>query len=277
MRSTALPRSASVVALLSVTLAVGCSSNPEPQRRAEPPQSSLVNQAATQNRAAQAQTLIAQGDAALAAERWKDAVALYKRALAAQPNRWETYLNLAIAQTKVPDFNAAIETMKQGMAKGGAREWRMWYNLGTMYQDRGLYEEAVKAYRVGLNYHDKPHLDSLLNIGSAYLFQHKVDEAKSTFEYVVRLAPNDPRGHHNLAMLDQLQNHHERAIRGYEGVHQIDPNYAQSYFNKGVSLRRIKRCDEAVTSFRKYISLEPNGPYVKRATHNIKRCSTPQS
>ena len=143
---------------------------------------------------------ISAGNAAFASGKWADAADAWGSAASKRPS-WDVHMNHAIALSLKPDFEGAIAEMDKAMNAGGDQQWQAWFNLGNIYTNRGLYEEAITAYRAGLSLHSQPHIDSLLNISAGYMFLARYDDARATSDYVVQLAPDDPRGHHNLALI----------------------------------------------------------------------------
>jgi tetratricopeptide (TPR) repeat protein len=205
------------------------------------------------------------GNAAFASRQWADAADAWGAAAGKRPS-WDVHMNHAIALSLKPDFEAAIAEMGKAMNAGGDRQWQAWFNLGNIYTNRGLYAEAITAYRAGLSLHSTPHVDSLLNISAGYMFLSRYDDARATADYIVQIAPDDPRGHHNLALVLQLEERFDRALEAYEAVHRVDPNFAQSYYNKGVVLgRHLNRGRDGAAALQRYIDLDPDGPYVRRA------------
>lgn len=254
--------------LLSLCLVpvVACSSTPEQKEDSGKP---LVEKQVKYDPVT-ADTNAKAGHDALAAGDWKAAEAAYGRAIARNPQSWELRMNRAIALSMIPDFEAAMGEMQQAASQGGKDSWQFWFNMGNLYQNRGMYEESIKAYRAALGLHPTPHVDTLLNLGAGYLFVQRFAEARQTFEYVVELVPNDPRPHNNLALILQMEQKYPEAVAAYEQVHQLDPNYAQAYFNKADALGGgMGKNAEAIAAFERYIALEPDGPYVARAKNRI--------
>lgn len=252
-------------------LSVGCKSNPD--TKDSDAEDLIKEQPATANRAAVDQSevdaLVEAAKRSLEAQKWETAIEAYDRAIQIDPNNWELYADRAIAESKKPNFIAAIASMRKAMELGGEREWKAWFNLGNIYQNRGLYNESIEAYRVALGFQDKPHLDTLINLSSGYIFLSRFDEATATLDYIIEISPREPRAFHNLALILHMQRKFPEAEKAYAEVHDLAPDFAQSYFNRGDVLATLKRYEEAVASFERYVELEPNGPYVRRAKNLI--------
>jgi len=206
-------------------------------------------------------------------EDWRLAAKAYKRAIVANPNEWELYMDLAVVQSKIPQFLNAIESIEQAIDRGGAEDWRTWYNLGNIYQNRGMYAESIEAYRVARTYQDKPHVPTLLNIASGYIFLHRYEEARETLDYLATVSPREVRIYHNMALIDHLQRKYQPALEGYDRALELDAKFAQSHYNRGDVLINLKRWDEAAAAYGEYVRLEPEGAYIKRAKRKIKYCN----
>jgi tetratricopeptide (TPR) repeat protein len=254
------------LSMMCVVPLMACSSTPDEKDN---------NKALVETKQKKADPLVADnnakaGHAALANGDWKSAEQYYARAVKRNPESWELRMNHAITLSRVPDFEGAMAEMQQAANQGGKDSWLFWYNLGNLYQNRGMYEESIKAYRASLGLHQTPNIDILLNLGSGYLFVQRYEEAQQTFDYIIELAPRDPRAHSNLALILQMQKKYPEAVAAYEQVHQLDPEFAQAYFNKADALGGgMNKYAESIAAFERYIQLEPDGPYVVRAKNRI--------
>ncbi len=257
-------------------ISLGCKSSPQPQNpTAEETVLTNTPQATAQAPdAEQSEQDVAywtkKADEAIAGEQWEAASAAFTQALELRPNDWELYLDRAIVESKQPDFLSAIADIERAMELGGKRDWRTWFNLGNIYQNRGLYAESVEAYRVAIGLQDRPHLPTLLNLASGYTFLRDFDAARTTLEYVLGLSPSDPRALHNLALLEHMQRKFTEALEGYQMALDADPTFAQSHFNRADVLAELQRYEEAAAAYERYIELDPDGPYVVRARRRAK-------
>lgn len=255
---------------LSLSLvAMACSSTPDKkddQLIKETPQT--LNKTTPE----EIEAAVGAADALLAKEQYKEAVKAYERAIALAPDRWQIHHNYAIAQSAIPDFDGAIESMNNALKYGGERDPGAWFTLGNIYQNRNMYEESIDAYRAGISLRDKPHIESLLNISAAYIFLRRYDEAKETLAYILTVQPNEHRALNNLALIPHLNQDYKAADEGYNRVHELAPNYAYAYFNHADMLKDWKKCAQAIPLYEKYLTLEPDGAYIVKAKSRIQLC-----
>lgn len=213
-----------------------------------------------------AQEHFVKGNAKLESGDYKGAVKEYRRARKYHAERWDIAMNLGITYSRAGKFTKAINQMEEALRLGGDKELICYFNLGNVYQERGMYPQSVDAYRAALAQEpDKPHVDTLINLASAYMFMYQYDNAKQTYEYTRSLVPDDPRPVHGIALVLQAQNLYQQSYEMYENVHRIDPNFAMSYLNKSWVLAALDRYPEAIRSLETYLQKDPKGPYVRRA------------
>lgn len=260
MRQLSLP----LFLLFAVTFSVGCKSKPETKGSNEqlikemPEEKTRVNKEASE-------ALVQKALESVASRDWRNAERYYGAAIKNDPDNWRLYMDRAIAQSKVPDFLGAISTMRQALEKGGEREWVAWFNLGNIYQNRGMYYESIQAYRVAHGLTTEPNLDILVNISSGYIFLGQYDEAQETLSYILSIEPQELRALHNEAMILHLQREYDKALLAYDAVLAIDSSFAQSHFNKGHAFTALKRFREGAAAYERYLQIEPDGPYATRA------------
>jgi Flp pilus assembly protein TadD len=94
-------------------------------------------------------------------------------------------------------------------------------------------------------------------IGLAFAGQGKIDEAASAFLEAIRLRPDFPEAHYNLAVALGRLGRKEEAIPHFREALRIPPRDADACNRIGVSLMRLGRTAEAVSRFREALRLSP--------------------
>src|SRR5688572_27079954 len=79
---------------------------------------------------------------------YQDAVSAYQAAQVAEPDNPQLYFNAAEALARDGDLEAAMQTLQQAMERGDdTLKAQALYNLGGIFIDQDMYQEAVDAYR----------------------------------------------------------------------------------------------------------------------------------
>ena len=69
---------------------------------------------------------------------------------------------------------------------------------------------------------------------------------------------DDPHGLQNIAEVFRKREQYEEALKWYDKVFEINPDYTQAYADKGDALFRLKRYEEAIESLGRAIALQPD-------------------
>ncbi len=212
-----------------------------------------------------AQELFLKGNESLDDSKWDAAIASYDEALGKDIKQWEIHMNRGIALSRLAKFPEALSAFEASLRNGGESEPLVYFNLGNLYQDRGMYSAAIDAYRASLAYGDPQNVDTLLNMGAAYIFLRQWDHAVATFEYARQSAPDDARMVHGMALVKQLQDQPRDAAELYDQVHAMDPSFALAWFNQARCYAMMKDHDAALRAITEYIRLEPDSNVIGRA------------
>lgn len=79
-------------------------------------------------------------------------------------------------------------------------------------------------------------------------------------EALVKLFPDEERGHYRLGNFHYSRQEWPEAIAAYEAAIRINPEFAPAYNQLGYSLRNLGRLDEASKAFCTYMKLVPDEP-----------------
>ncbi len=91
-------------------------------------------------------------------------------------------------------------------------------------------------------------------------------QALAPMQKAAALLPNDFEVHYNLSLILYELGRLDEACTSYRRVIQVNPAYAPAYNNLGVTLQEMGKFDEAETSFRQAIEVDPN---YTNALHNL--------
>lgn len=251
-----------LILIVAASFFVGCSNTPKV----------VVQDVKEESNSQSAQELFVKGNAHLEAKEWKEAIAVYKQAENLE-TRWDLFLNRGIAEIQTGDFNSALNSFSEALKNGGEKEPIVYFNLGNLYQERGLYQDAVNAYRAGLVYvpAGTTDIDMITNLGAAYVFLRQWDDANETYEFLLGKAPNEPAALHGLGMVLQMQGQYDQAIEKYNQVSASFPKFAMSHYTKAQCLGSQKKYKESIEAYKEYKRLFPDSTYINRINAIIQR------
>ncbi|NYT00127.1 MAG: tetratricopeptide repeat protein [Methanocellales archaeon] len=100
-------------------------------------------------------------------------------------------------------------------------------------------------------------IKDLLIIGE-WLGKHEVhDEAEKMFDRITQLDPNHADAWSKKGISLGILERFEDAMECFEKAIEINPNHADAWFNKGLSLQNLEKQDEATECFEKAIEIDP--------------------
>jgi tetratricopeptide (TPR) repeat protein/2-polyprenyl-3-methyl-5-hydroxy-6-metoxy-1,4-benzoquinol methylase len=151
-----------------------------------------------------------------------EAVAIYQRALALQPNLTELH-----------------------------------YYLGNTLRQQNKFDEATAHYRRAVALRPT-FAEAHNNLGNALRIQGHLDEAMAYYKKAVALKPDFAEAHNNLGNALQDQGQVEQAAAQYRSALAINPNFVEAHNNLGNSLSRQSNLDEAIIEYKRALVLRPD-------------------
>jgi len=120
--------------------------------------------------------------------------------------------------------------------------------LGNLYFGRQEYDAAIKEYVRGNTIN--PSFSQPYNqLGYAYRFMGKLNEAETAFKKYVQLIPDDPNPHDSYAELLMKMGRFSESIASYEKALSLDPNFVASYVGIGNNYLAQGNTDKARETF----------------------------
>ena len=143
---------------------------------------------------------LAQGIEELAAGRIDEAIALYQRALEAEPEFSRAHANLGMAYAEQERYDEALTHLEQAI-RVNAKDAFTWNALGWVQAQLGHMDDALGRYEVAL-----------------------------------QLSPSNPFVHNNLGLAMRQLGRPDRAIEHFERAVELYPDYGDAWKNLGFEL-----------------------------------------
>lgn len=129
-------------------------------------------------------------------------------------------------------------------------------NLALVRLAQQRQDEAVGLFRRTLLSHPEHRL-SRLNLAHALVDMQQFDEAKKEFGVAITGSPQDPDFLAGLATVDYAAGNYETALVQLERISASHPTHYLSNMYLGLTLRELRRFDEASACFRRLTTAQP--------------------
>jgi tetratricopeptide (TPR) repeat protein len=138
---------------------------------------------------------------------------------------------------------------------------RNYLSSGSLYFQRGYYEQAGSSFRMAVQ-EDPSSAEASYGLGSVYLKQKKMPEARASFEEAVRQTASYPdtmaNAWNNLGLLAAQDRGPEAAIQCFEKALDASPDHFVALENLGSAYRQAQRWDDARRVLARALTLRPD-------------------
>ncbi|CAB3763669.1 tetratricopeptide repeat protein [Paraburkholderia solisilvae] len=148
------------------------------------------------------------------AQRHEDAVALFERCLAQQPNHAASLNGAAMSLIQLGEPQRALEMLER-LCRAQPQSAEAHYNRGTLLGKMDRYDDELAAYRQAIAL--KPRfVRAYVNLGVALRDVRRFDDALQQFKKALSIDPNDAGARTNRAQTNLLLGEFEHGWREYE-------------------------------------------------------------
>lgn len=130
-------------------------------------------------------------------------------------------------------------------------------NLGTAWQERGMYEQAVDSYTRALEL-NPDFVEAHGNLAAALQAQGKLEQAEQAYRQALALRPDYAKGHFNLGNTLHAMQRSADAIACYQRALALLPGDAEIYLNLGNAQQDLQQWQPAIVSYRAVLQLAPH-------------------
>ncbi|MDQ4629263.1 tetratricopeptide repeat protein [Janthinobacterium lividum] len=130
-------------------------------------------------------------------------------------------------------------------------------NLGTAWQERGMYEQAVDSYTRALEL-NPDFVEAHGNLAAALQAQGKLEQAEQAYRQALALRPDYAKSHFNLGNTLHAMQRSADAIACYQRALALLPGDAEIYLNLGNAQQDLQQWQPAIVSYRAVLQLAPH-------------------
>ncbi|HUT56540.1 MAG TPA: tetratricopeptide repeat protein [Phycisphaerae bacterium] len=194
----------------------------------------------------------------------RQAVRVYLRAIAIEPDDFEANLNVSACYFQLGQYDMA-EYYCLAAIKINSRSPQAHSNLGVIYDSQDRLYDAIREYKASLELEIKqPNL--LLNLGSTYMRQSRYKTAISTFEVAAKQDPNLAAAYEQMGACYFQLRYFDKAREAYEKAIALDGGSAAAYRGMGAAMmgqyvldhNKVDLRDKALAAWYRSLELKPN-------------------
>ncbi|MCB1196591.1 tetratricopeptide repeat protein [bacterium] len=165
-------------------------------------------------------------------------------------------------QEKIDQYKQILEIDPQ--------DFRIRNNLGVVYAQLKLYDEAIKEFNLVLE-QEPNYTTALLNMGSAYGDKGALDKAIETFQRAIEIDPAYAKAHQNLGVAYFRNEQYKEAITPYEKFVELNNGQADesTFYNLALSYKELQNKEKTEFYLRKVLEVNPTNELAKSGLQNI--------
>ena len=190
-----------------------------------------------------------------AAGRTREALGLYRRILAAQPNHADALNHAGIAAFQSGDTADAVELLRAASRLPGNAEAHN--NLGTVLQESGDLDGAVASYRRAIGI-DSGNAEAHKNLGIALHKSGDPDGAAAACRRALAIDPGVAGAHNALGVALEETDDLDGAVAAYRRAVDIEPGFVGAHCNLGSVLKAAGEFDAAGAAYRRALEVKPD-------------------
>lgn len=200
--------------------------------------------------------LILQGNAAILAQKWQEALESFQELTGMDPDNWEFLAGLGDAQYHLGQYQEAIGSYESGLLAAG--------DVSTI-DPKAADAESVRR-KTGVS-------RMLNNEGIVYSQLHKTKEAMAAYTKSAALAPDPSLAYFNLCVTQYNLKNVEGTIAACDKAISVDRSKAEAFYFKGSLLVYANQPaltgkvtappEGAAEALKKYLELAPDGEHAK--------------
>ncbi len=248
----------------------GCTNNPEPPPKNQPPSRELIFDAAPSPELKKNQRSLAAYMAGLMHEsngEFPQAQADYEKANILSPNNSQILLRLGIVQMQRNQIAAALTSLKR-VCELNSEDIRPRFLLGAIYSNQQRYDKATEQYAQILK-REPADLGALTQLADLYILQEMTIQGIDIYERLLRERPRAPVAHFNLAVLYAKREYWKSAITHMRRALEEDPDYLEARLGLAVCLELSGDLPGADEQFRAVIQQQPANTHLMRVLARI--------
>ncbi len=195
------------------------------------------------------------------------AIEYYKKSLSLKDDPTVAY-NLGLGYYRKQDYSNALKYLRKALENNSSLV-SVYPLLLEIYQKLGMQDEAKRTAALFEKAQAEAGAEEHFKAGLQAYFSKDFPKAIAEFKISLQKNPANPTAHSNLGyvyfdigMLDKAFEHQRRAV-------EIDPSHANAYYGLALIAKKQGDMTAARRNWERYLQIEPQGYYARRAKEEI--------
>jgi predicted O-linked N-acetylglucosamine transferase (SPINDLY family) len=188
--------------------------------------------------------------------RLPEAISCYQQAVTQRPNSAAVRYGLAYALQQDGRLDEAIAAYQQAI-RLQPNYPEAYNNIANIHRTLGRFEPAIASYRQAIALRPN-HVESIGNLAGALQEAGRLDEALAAASQAVSLRPQSADLHMTLGQILKDKGKFPEAIAALQRVIALQPDSVQAYNVMGNVLQEMGRLDEAIGAYQQALALQPD-------------------
>lgn len=201
-------------------------------------------------------------------KKYDDAIKKYKMAIALYPKYAPAYYNWGLPLHDKGEYEEAIGKYKNAIEIND-RCAPAYFNWGLILCNKKDYGPAKEKYQMALKYAPlSAHPGIYRNLGNIFFEQENYNDGIEMCKKAIEINPLYAEVYYNWGLALCKQKDFEKAIEKFDTATEIKP-MADAYYMWGFALRDQEKYKEAIGNFQKFLDLDPNNQLANEVNNYI--------
>jgi tetratricopeptide (TPR) repeat protein len=188
-------------------------------------------------------------------QKWGEAIAYYRAALATRPGAALVHYYLGISLRGQRKLDESIEQFEEALRLDPTFA-NAHNGMGLVLHAKRKPDEAMEHYKEALRLNPK-HVSAQVNLGACLAEKNLIDEAISNYEAALRINPRHAGAHYHHGNALRTRNELDRAIGQYQEAVNLSPRYAAAHNALGNAWHAKNQYDQAIPCYERALQIEP--------------------
>ena len=194
------------------------------------------------------------------------AINSFKKIIQLDPNDSSAYFGLGLVYQKLNRHPDALPYLEKALELDPDNT-EGYYQLGTAYESNREFEKAIKAYKNYLALKPDSKWTGYIRLGTCYTELGMLEEAISSYQEALKEKPQDIKTNYSLAEVYQKARNFEKAEEMFKRLMEINPEGKKTYYGKIIKMYDTAGMfEKAVEPAEKIVELSPES---EMAVYNL--------